>query len=1075
MKAKLSLPKTLLTQLSFVIAFVQCAYCQQNNAVGYRQDIVVVRTEVNTFPTIKGEVYRAPLDSNHTLILFDHTLTLDEKNAIESQTEILDAVFPKIENDGYLTIPSEEIIISLNKAASIDDVIELSGIRNYITSIQLIDTLFSNIFLLKQNGRMTETENIATQIRETKLCNFVCVNGWSEIRFNGVNTPTNNPFQPDQWYLKNNGQNGGVAGIDINADCAWQYNQGEGIIVAVLDNGIDTEHPDLQSNIVGSYIATALDSTLYTNEYTPTELSATHGHSPHGTACAGIIAAIDNEIGIVGVAPKAKILNVRIGLTVHHFNVPDFVNFKELAHAIRYAWYNLGASILSCSFTNSGRDSLISYAENELQLAETYGRNGKGCIFVTASGNDDRNNPLFFPASQKGVIVVGATNRCGERKSAGNYTPVSCDQDSTWGSNYGQNDIMAPGEMIATTDLRGSGEYDGYNDGNDPLDYSNRDYTKTFGGTSAAVPIVAGVATLMLSENPELTRQECIEILCRTARKIRPDLYDYADNSYYPSLPRPYGIWDYEVGYGMVDACEAVRAAKHGLEVDFLIKDSPKDTLGTEPNNQTIHWNSPDIKLIDKDTHAEITDIERYTKDTCLVAVNIKNISCTPSRNSMRERLYLTYGKPILTAKNNPLLPSWHTSSYGWINDSIGYSISQLELNEERAAAGYIPFKLPIDYRNKFSSLLGNAFSCFKTQNDASNINNDLLHYKWGFSIMALADEGLGQHNMIANATLPVAPSATLAKNYNSISVTNGNRLIHDDEYGQILAVAPPTNTPFQIRVQQIARNETAYLIDYGKSYLLLSDNLIPLLESRANLKFIDSNRILIEDTVTTLTFCGTAANSDYFIGTEVHFTSDNIPEIEDFEYDIELLEGNVIADAARITAIRNTEVYFTANATASKYKVVRNSETVTLTSNIIEENASYTWYDEQQNIVGQGSQITITPSQSHIFSIEIMRDDNGYYAQDTVGVIVIDGSIVSITPNPSQQKDVSIEYSLNTPSSNAFIRISNISSTTTFTFPTPEAGGVINVENGLLSTGVYVVSLYSNGIVVDSKQLIIY
>ena len=136
---------------------------------------------------------------------------------------------------------------------------------------------------------------------------------------------------------------------------------------------------------------------------------------------------------------------------------------------------------------------------------------------------------------------MGAISPCGERKS-----PTSCDTETSWGSNYGNAlDIMAPGVLISTTDnnslrqsCNGYGGYNGYNSytlhsilGGNKIssDYTDRDYTVCFLGTSAATPHVAGVAALVLSVNPNLTGQQVRNIIESTTQKVRADLYTYYD------------------------------------------------------------------------------------------------------------------------------------------------------------------------------------------------------------------------------------------------------------------------------------------------------------------------------------------------------------------------------------------------------------------------------------------------------------------------------------------------------------------------------------------------------------------
>jgi subtilisin family serine protease len=179
------------------------------------------------------------------------------------------------------------------------------------------------------------------------------------------------------------------------------------------------------------------------------------------------------------------------------------------------------------------------------------------------------NNFSSLPANLPNVIAVGAMSPCGERR----FT-FSCDGESWWGSNYGGAlDIVAPGVIISTTDRQSN---EGYNHSANQNDYPNRDYIERFNGTSAAAPHVAGVAALVLSVNPSLTGQQVRDIIESTAQKVRPDLYTYSTTSGHPN-----GTWNNEMGYGLVDAYAAVRAACATPVVNFTNQNITTNTTVT--------------------------------------------------------------------------------------------------------------------------------------------------------------------------------------------------------------------------------------------------------------------------------------------------------------------------------------------------------------------------------------------------------------------------------------------------------------------------------------------------------------
>jgi subtilisin family serine protease len=310
-----------------------------------------------------------------------------------------------------------------------------------------------------------------------------------------------------QWGLKNTGQGGGVAGIDIRACDAWRISTGSGIVVAIVDQGIDSTHPDLTAN-------------MHPFSYdTETRTSPQRVRGRHGTPCAGIVGAIkNNTIGIAGVAPNSRIMaisNCVAGPPLGH---------EGMAAGITWAWRN-GADVISNSWNTGIVPSQI--IADAIDSAVRYGRDGKGSVVVFSSGNDNRGS-LNYPARFSNVIAVGAIDRNGRRASF-----------PDWGSNYGTNlDIVAPGVDIYTT-------------------YWQRGEYYYFQRTSAAAPHVAGVAALILSVRPDLTQAQVRHAIESTAQKLSN--YTFVQNHNYPN-----GTWNDFVGHGLVDAYAAVKNAVFG-------------------------------------------------------------------------------------------------------------------------------------------------------------------------------------------------------------------------------------------------------------------------------------------------------------------------------------------------------------------------------------------------------------------------------------------------------------------------------------------------------------------------------
>ena len=289
--------------------------------------------------------------------------------------------------------------------------------------------------------------------------------------------------------------------IDINASSAWNYATGRDVKIAIIDTGVEHTHNDLKDNI----------DSYYYDTYSKTNTQSIRGkNSYHGTHVAGIASATKNNgIFIAGVAPESKIMSICIdlGQTVTSGHISDGI----------YKAVDNGAAILNCSWGGGSGEKIT----DAIDYAIDYGRNGKGCIVVKSSGNN--NGAITFPGNHRPeILVVGAIDKQGLRAEFSNC-----------GSAL---DIVAPGVNIYSTLL------------NNNVDYKS--------GTSMAAPHVAGVAALILELNPDLTGQQVRDIIERSTTKV--GMRDY-EGEYTTTENRPNGTWNQYYGYGLVDALKAVQ------------------------------------------------------------------------------------------------------------------------------------------------------------------------------------------------------------------------------------------------------------------------------------------------------------------------------------------------------------------------------------------------------------------------------------------------------------------------------------------------------------------------------------
>ena len=282
------------------------------------------------------------------------------------------------------------------------------------------------------------------------------------VRGGGSSLPDDPEFD-DLWGLENTGQFAGTPGIDLGALDAWSLTTGSASVpVVVLDVGVDSSHPDLN----------LLPGKDFTNEGPGTGEPVT-ACDLHGTLVAGTIAARkDNGIGVAGIAPNSPVVSARCFVAVTPVCTGAwFARTSWTADALDWAKGQGYRLTNNSNFYNSPSSAV------EAVYAST---RASGMVHFASAGNSGAQG-LTWPARVDELVSVGAFGSDGQR---GNF------------SNFGPKlDLMAPGELIRTTDLPGA-------PGLDPGDY------KFTVGTSVASPYVAGVAALLLTLEPGLSAAE---------------------------------------------------------------------------------------------------------------------------------------------------------------------------------------------------------------------------------------------------------------------------------------------------------------------------------------------------------------------------------------------------------------------------------------------------------------------------------------------------------------------------------------------------------------------------------------
>ena len=374
-------------------------------------------------------------------------------------------------------------------------------------------------------------------------------------RFQSFYIPVDTNFN-QQWHLRARDGPELVTDADVSAIEAWDVTRGKrDVVIAVVDDGFDLSHPDFSGP----------DKVVYPKDYVDGDANpfplTVHGNY-HGTPCAGVAIAEENGEGVVGIAPRCAFMPVRFPLTADDdflWQIFDYVGKR--------------ADVISCSWGPGPVFAPLGQLLTDKihQLVTDGGLRKRGCVIVFAAGNDnaplkDMNNASFRwghygreetrgpilneYAIHPDVIAVAASTSLNRKAAYSNWgKEISiCAPSNNFHPYYPWE--LLPGRGIWTTDNEVYGE-----------DFTRGSrFTGVFGGTSSATPIVAGVAALVISENPELCASEVKQILQETADKIEDPESD-------PVLGLTKGSYDANghsewFGFGRVNAARAVQRAR---------------------------------------------------------------------------------------------------------------------------------------------------------------------------------------------------------------------------------------------------------------------------------------------------------------------------------------------------------------------------------------------------------------------------------------------------------------------------------------------------------------------------------
>ncbi len=744
----------------------------------------------------------------------------------------------------------------------------------------------------------------------------------------------------------------------------------------------------------------------------------------HGTMVAGFAAAdTNNGIGVSSIGFNTKLVTAANGMNPEQmWQIAQYPGVR----VINGSWLN------RCGFDDND-------AEIFRQIWENF-----GVIVVFAAGNNSNPNQCgsldayVYPASYDHTISVSSVGTSfpygtthpvyGQIEWKDSHLNVSGDPNSTHHHND-KVDLVAPGYAVPGGIK------------------NNNSYTKCW-GTSCAAPLVAAACALILAVNPDLIPNEVRDILLSTT-----------DDIYYLPENQPYIG---KLGSGRLNVYRAVKTAKclydndPNPQLDLYLRNSSSD-LAVEPDEGTgnVMWQSKDIWVRNQPDGIHVQEHQNPEYDPNnpnYVYVRVRNTSCVTSSGNDELKLYWS--------KAN--------TSLAWPQHWDGSLFIDGVLMGDEVATLNIPILKP------------GQETIIQYEWDVPNPDDytDINPNPWHFCLLS---------RIISNddpmASTEASSIWSNVKNNNNIAWKNTtvvdilpNRI---GPVGGVIAIGNPFNETRTFRLELVReQNELGKAIyDEAEIGIKMDDVLFDAwtrggtsgekfkASNEEQKKIVTDNNVIIDN----IQFKPNETGTLYLT---FNFLTKELTDKDKFIYHVIQRDAttNEIIGGETYEIRKNPREIFSADA--GNDKEIEKNEVVTISAKEINEAAIYNWYDQDGNLIYTGKDLTVSPDVTKKYKLEIITDKDGYKDFDEIEVKVNPYSLQSLSPNPASNQ-VNISYKIQGATS-AYLIITSLTNGTMNNYILNSNEFETSVDITSYTQGIYGVALVCDGVIVDTKNLII-